>query len=61
MNNNDLLSITDFAAIVGVSRQSIYNWMVDGTVKAEFIAGRWALKKADALKLKKERANVAGR
>ena len=48
LNNDDLLSITQFAAIVSRSRQTVYNWIEKGDVHAELVAGRWCLSRAEA-------------
>lgn len=52
MNNSHLVSIGAFAKLVKKSRQTIYNWMEEGKIKAEMIAGRWLIDSRQASPIK---------
>lgn len=56
MKNSELVSITTFAEVAGVSRQTVHKWLQDGTVEPEIVAERRVLRRADAERIKLERS-----
>ncbi|WP_020471503.1 helix-turn-helix transcriptional regulator [Zavarzinella formosa] len=56
LNNNEMLSITELAALLDVSRQAIYNWLESGTApRNERFGGRVLFHKAEAEQFKSNR------
>lgn len=44
---DDLLSLPDVAARLGVSRQRVWDWVTAGRMPARRILGRWAVRPED--------------
>lgn len=39
VDKSDLVTVTDFAKLKAVTRQTVYNWINEGRIKKEIIAG----------------------
>lgn len=39
IDKSDLVTVTDFAKTKAVTRQTVYNWISEGRIKKEVIAG----------------------
>lgn len=62
MNLDDLITLPQTVKLMGVSRQTVYNWLRDGTApKHERKGDRYYFDRNDALRVKKERQQATRR
>jgi hypothetical protein len=58
LHNNDLISLTEFGRIVGVTRQAASKWRERGLIAATKVADRWCVSRTQANEIAKERAKA---